>query len=240
MAKVILWCPGLHVINPGDSAKVMEVLAQQNGWDFHFITWPLHQPGQAQEGFTFLHAAEAVMAKVAHLRGLGHKVVLAGTSFGGWVAAYAACLLRGEVAGLVLANPAFNVVGNYLRTQLPWGVRHVALWWYGQVKPFRYYIKKSADEVVHHFMPMSFVRDCGMDGYDVTALATRLYCPVFAVTAPPHKEGFLATPHLVQRFCQSTGGKTTIITDDNAFGHGVRTAVSDDVRNALSAMLNAV
>lgn len=240
MAKVILWCPGLHTTTPGDSALAMKALVQSRGWQFYFVTWPQHQPGQAQEGFTYMVAVNTVMAEVTRLHELGHKVVLAGTSFGGWVAAYVSCLLRDEVAGLVLANPAFNVVGNYLRTMLPWGLRHMVWWWHGYVKPFRYYIKKSDNEVVHHFMPKSFVRDCGMDKYDVTALAPRLHCPVLAVTAPPRKEGFLATPHLVALFCQKVSGRVTIITDDDAFGHCTRTAISADVRDALSAMLSAI
>lgn len=235
---VILYCPGLHVLNSGKKDERLQAFAASQGWGFQPVVWPLHAEGQAREGFTFRMALGAVrkaMATVHAKHDPRTRIVLAGTSFGGWVAAWMAVTCPGAVQGLLLLNPSFNFVGATLRRQLKLELLARMAWvWYGWVRPFRYHIRKGDGSVALHSMPMSLVRDVGMDGYDPIPFAGRVMCPVLAVVAT-EGEGFLSSPRLTGNFMGRAGGR---FMEDPAFGHGGNGQASAETVAAIQHLLS--
>lgn len=239
MSRTFLWAPGKHVITRNPTVTGIEDMIGTVGWNLRFVTWSEHDEGQARKDFTFDRAVQDITDNLLELRHQHPKepVVLCGIGFGAWPAAYVATQGHHQIQGLALLNPTMQYVGRTIRLLARGDAEKekAFLHRFSFEEPFSYEVKKADGNKVRHKVPMRFVRECGMDGYNVVDNAHKVTCPLLVSMAPD--EGFLSTPEVTEAFFAGAGSAWKMrIQNDRSFAH-TRGVIEDSTRGGLLAFL---
>lgn len=127
----ILWLGGFRSDRTGSKASYLADLCAREQWSFLRFDYFGHgdSSGEFVDGSISQWVADALEVLDAHTRG---KVILVGSSMGGWMALKTALARPDRIAGLVLLAPAPDFTEDLMWAQFPDAVRrqieHEGVW----------------------------------------------------------------------------------------------------------------